>query len=85
MYRVVELTPSDKDFHRFVWWNSPDEPLRNYCMTCTTFGISASSFAANMAVKQNALDLTIEYPQASTVVERSFYVDDGLTGAYTIK
>ena len=43
------------------------------------FGVSASSFSANMSVKQNALDLSLEYPQAAMAVEKSFYADDGLT------
>ena len=34
-------------------------------MTRVTFGVSASSFAANMAVKQNALDHTDSFPAAS--------------------
>ena len=46
-----------------------------------TLGVSASSFAANMAVQQNALNFAMEYPQAAKVVAESFYVDDGLTGA----
>ena len=50
-------------------------------MTRTTFGVSASCFAANMAVKQNAIDLSHVYPLAAEAVEKSFYVDDGLTGA----
>ena len=50
-------------------------------MTRVTFGVSASSFAANMAVQQNALDLAIEYPRAAKIVAESFYVDDGLIGA----
>ncbi len=41
-------------------------------MTRVTFGVSASSFAANMAVKQNASDLSQDYPMAA---EMSFYVD----------
>ena len=49
-------------------------------MTRVTFGVSASSFAANMSVKQNAADLAHKYPLAARAVE-SFYVDDGLTGA----
>ena len=79
MYRAVELTLPDRDLHRFVWRSDPNEPLRDYSMTRITFGVSASSFAANMAVKQNALDLTLEYPKASVAIEKSFYVDDGLT------
>jgi hypothetical protein len=81
MYRVVELTESDKDFHRFVWGTTPSETLRDYRMTRVTFGVSASSFTANMSVKQNAADLAHKYPLAARVVSESFYVDDGLTGA----
>ena len=43
MYRAVELTKSDKDFHRFVWRSTPSETLRDYRMTRVTFGVSASS------------------------------------------
>lgn len=50
-------------------------------MTRITFGVSASSFAANMSVKQNALD---QYPLAAEAVEKSFYVDNCLTGADTV-
>lgn len=32
MYRAVELTDTDKDLHRFVWRNSPDETLLDYRM-----------------------------------------------------
>ena len=49
------------------------------------FGVSASSFSANMSVKKNALDLSLEYPQAAMAVEKSFYADDGLTGANSVE
>ena len=50
-------------------------------MTHVTFGVSASSFAANMSVKQNALDFAVEYPKAAKAIQKSFYIDGGLTGA----
>ena len=50
-------------------------------MTRVTFGVSASSFAANMAVRQNAIDIAHEFPLAAEVVNKSFYVDNCLTGA----
>ena len=53
-------------------------------MTRVTFGVSASSFVANMCVKQNTVDLASRYPLAARVVDESFYVDDGLTGADTV-
>ena len=81
MYRAIEL---DRDLHRFVWRKSPNETLHDYRMTRVTFGVSASSFAANMAVKQNAVDFATEFPEAAKVVDKSFYVDDCLTGADSI-
>ena len=78
MYRAVKLSESDKDLHRFVWRSQSNESLKECRMTRVTFGVSASSFAANMAVKQNALD---HFPAASEVVHKSFYVNDCLTGA----
>ena len=84
MYRAIELSPADKDYHRFLWRECRDKPLVDYRMTRLTFGVSASPFAANMTVKQNAINLKSKYPRAAAVVETSFYVDDCLTGAATV-
>ena len=83
MYRARELTHSDKDLHRFVWRHTPEEPPQDFRMTRVTFGVSASSYAANMSIKQNSLDFASEYPLAADVVSKSFYVDDCLSGADT--
>ena len=53
-------------------------------MTRITFGVSASSFVANMCVKQNAIDHASKYPLTKKVVYEYFYVDDGLTGADSV-
>ena len=50
-------------------------------MTQVTFGVSTSLFTANMSVKQNAIDFAMDFPLAVDAVNRTFYVDDGLTGA----
>ena len=84
MYRAVCLPPAQRDLHRFVWRRSPNETLSDYRMTRLTFGVSASSFAANMAVKQNARLHEHLFPLAASVVDLSFYVDDVLTGADSI-
>lgn len=66
-HRCQQNVFSCGDLHRFVWRSSSDDSLLDYRMT--------SSFAANMADKQNALDHALEYPQATEVVKTSFYVD----------
>ena len=52
-------------------------------MTRDMFGVS--TFVANMTVKQNALDTALQYHQAVTVVKKSFYVNDDLTGVNSIE
>lgn len=84
MYRAVGLVNSDKDLHRFVWRSDPGEPLRDFRMTRVTFGVSASSFAANMSLLQNAEEHSLEFPLAVNAVRQSFYVDDGLTGSDSV-
>ena len=78
MYRAIELPHADQDFHRFLWRTEPSDPLKDYRMTRVTFGVASSAFAANMSVKQNAIEFAHKYPLASKVVD---YVDDCLTGA----
>ena len=85
MYRAIELIKPDQDLHRFVWRSKPEDTLQVYRMTRVTFGVSASCFAANMAVKQNTRDLAHEYSLAAEAVEKSFYVDDCLSGADDVK
>ena len=85
MYRAIELVDSDRDLHRFVWRSDPDNPLQDYRMTRVIFGVSASSFAANMSVKRSALDHTVEFPKAANAVETAFYVDDCLTGTDSVE
>ena len=61
MYRAITLTESDRDLHQFAWRNSPDQSLRDYHMTRLTFGVSVSSLIANVCVRQNTLDFSLEY------------------------
>ena len=81
MYRAVRLPDDQKDLHRFLWRDNPRKKIMDYRMTRLTFGVSASSFAANMALRQNALSQLEVRPQAARVALESFYVDDGLFGA----
>ena len=80
MYRAVKLALTNRHLHCFMWRLNSTEPLQDYCITQITFGVPASSFATNMAVRQNAIDHAHEYPLAARIVEKSFYVDNCLSG-----
>ena len=53
-------------------------------MTRLTFGVCASSFATNMALRQNAINHSRSQPQAAQAVLESFYVEDRLTGTDSV-
>ena len=83
MYREVELTPSDRDLHRFLWRPSPELAVQTYRMTRVTFGVSASPYLAIRTLQRTAEDHGEEYPNVTHHVRESFYVDDFLGGAAT--
>ena len=56
MYRAVELTPEDRDLHRFIWRPDQSSEPRDYCMKCVTFGVASSPF---LAVQASRKELTI--------------------------
>lgn len=68
-----------------MWRSRPDDVLMDYRMKRVTFGVAASSFAANMSVRQNVTNFAAKYPLAAVVVDKSIYVDDCLTGADTVE
>ena len=41
MCRGIELIPSDRDLHRFVWRKNQNEPISDFRMTRVMFGVSA--------------------------------------------
>ena len=85
MYRAILLPDQQWDLHWFVWRNNPLLPLKNYETTRLTFGICALSFAANMVMKQNAIDRMASYRWATWIALNLVYLDDGLMGADSIQ
>ena len=51
MYRAIELALTDHDYHHFVWRKSPKDLILDYQMIRVRFGVSASLFISNMAIK----------------------------------
>ena len=83
MYREVELLPSDRDLHRFIWRPTPQDAIQDFRMTRVTFGVSASPYLAIKTLQKTAEDHGAGHPIASAHIRSSFYVDDLLAGANT--
>ena len=85
MYRAVHLKHEDRDLHRFLWRENPNDPLTDFCMTRVTFGVRSSPYLSIRTLQQVAHDFGHLYPVAHPLLLNSFYVDDLLTGADTIE
>ena len=85
MYREVELSNSDRDFHRFLWRSTPEKVIQDYRMTRVTFGVSASPYLAVRTLQQTAADHGQDHPEAAQHIRSSFYVDDLLAGAPSVE
>ena len=42
MYREVNLSQPDRQLHRFLWREQPDQPIQTYCMNRVMFGVTSS-------------------------------------------
>ena len=73
MFREISLTESDQDFHRF---NSNSQMVVSRYFWHHILAI--------FGLLQVAEDHKSEFPEATQVVQQSFYVDDCLTGANSI-
>ena len=84
MFREIGLQPSKRDLHRFLLPGTNGK-LVDHRMTRLTFGVTCSPFLATRVLLQVAEDHEQEFPRASHLVRRAFYVDDCLTGADTLE
>ena len=84
MYGTVLVPEHQRDLHWFVWRDDPQQPLKDYKMTRLTFCVSASPFAAIIAMRQNTMDHQRKYPLPAQAVMNDFYVDNSLDWADSI-
>ncbi|XP_014900158.1 uncharacterized protein LOC106954875 [Poecilia latipinna] len=87
MFHQFLVCPEMRNYLRFLWW--PDGQLdvepKEYRMAVHLFGAGSSPGCANFGLKYLAQKHKSDYPKASDFVERSFYVDDGLTSVPSVK
>ena len=61
---------------RFLWRKNDKEPLHVYEYSRHVFGSKDSPTCANYALQQAGKDFKDEFPKASEMIERNFYMDD---------
>lgn len=84
MYRQVRVADEDADFQRILWRESPSDELRHFRLLRVTFGMSSAPYLAVRALQQLAYDEGSEFPFAADRVLSDFYMDDLMTGCYSV-
>lgn len=87
MFYQANVTPSDTDSLRFLWWpGSVDELPEDYKMLVHIFGTKSSPCCAYKALNRTAQDNKDNYPpEVVKTVRRNFYVDDVLKSVQSIE
>ena len=76
MFLQVGVPVEDCRVLRFLWRNSDKETLHVYEYNRHVFGSKDSPTCANYALQQAGKDFKDEFPKASEMIERNFYMDD---------
>lgn len=85
MFRQVLIRKEDRDMQRIVWRSKPNEELRTYRLSTVTYGTTPASFMATNCLMTLSEEFKNQYPFASDVIRRDFYMDDLMTGSNTIE
>ena len=85
MYRQIKINPEHQDFLRILWRYSFEDNISEYKLTTVTYGTKSASFLAIRSINQLALDNIERCPRASQVLKRDFYVDNLISGAFSVE
>ncbi|XP_063921279.1 uncharacterized protein LOC135136082 [Zophobas morio] len=81
MYRMILMHENDRDFQRILWRNEVSEPVQIYRLNTVTYGTTCAPFLAVRCLFQLALEAENDFPLASNIIKRDFYMDDLLSGS----
>ncbi|XP_013161253.1 PREDICTED: uncharacterized protein LOC106113074 [Papilio xuthus] len=83
MYRQVLVHAEDADFQRILWRPNPDLPIQHYKLLTLTFGTACAPYLAVKTLQRLADEETHNFPKASEITKRDYYIDDLMTGCNT--
>ncbi|XP_062557256.1 uncharacterized protein LOC134222129 [Armigeres subalbatus] len=84
MFHQVEIRSEDRQAQRFLWRDSPSQPMQVFVMDVATFGSTCSPCSLQFVKNVNADDHANEFPKAAEAVKKNHYVDDYLDSADTV-
>ncbi|XP_062551973.1 uncharacterized protein LOC134217211 [Armigeres subalbatus] len=85
MYRMVNIASEDQQLQRILWRDSSSEAIRTFELNTVTYGTSSAPYLATKCLQRLAEEGAQQYPLASSILSKDFYVDDMLTGANSVE
>ncbi|XP_063541585.1 uncharacterized protein LOC134750352 [Cydia strobilella] len=76
MFPQVKIRPEDRDAQRFLWRDSPKDPIMTYRMSSMIFGAASSPFTAIYIKNKNAVEWQERFPDAVRAIMVDHYMDD---------
>lgn len=76
MFRQILVDEKDTPLQRIVWRTTPDLPLDTYELKTVTSGTACTPFLATRVLHKLADDEHENFPMATEVLRKDFYVDD---------
>lgn len=80
MFRQILIHPDECDLQRIIWMVKSQ--LKIYRLKTVTYGTASAPFLATRVLKQLAIEEK-DFPVASKVASKDFYMDDLMTGTDT--
>lgn len=80
MFRQIKVDEKDRQLQLILWRFSQDDRVSTYRLNTVTYGTCSAPFLAARCLKQLALEYEHEFPEASQIIQKDFYMDDALTG-----
>ncbi|XP_059217426.1 uncharacterized protein LOC131994659 [Stomoxys calcitrans] len=85
MYRQIWLHPIDRAYQRILFRPDPNGPVKDFELKTVTFGLNCAPFLAIRTLLQLASDSEDEFPNVAKTLRKETYVDDILSGGFTIE
>jgi len=84
MYRQILVDSEQTRLQRILWRDDSSQNINTYELSTVTYGTSAAPYLATRSLNYLAELYKNEYPIGAQRILRDFYVDDILTGAYSL-
>ncbi|XP_075158159.1 uncharacterized protein LOC142231437 [Haematobia irritans] len=85
MYRQILVDPRDRPYQKIVFRAHPNGRISDYQLKTVTFGINCAPFLAIRTLLELASSIESDLPEISTILKKETYVDDILSGGFTIE